>query len=61
MNAPCIAAFLCLASAAVAEVDPSNFDTAVRPQDDFYQYANGGWMKKTLSRPTRAGGARAAF
>ena len=28
-----------------AEVDPKNFDPAVKPQDDFYQYANGGWLK----------------
>src|SRR5205823_1969415 len=28
-----------------AEIDPKNFDLAVKPQDDFYQYANGGWLK----------------
>jgi predicted metalloendopeptidase len=28
-----------------AEVDPRNFDTTVKPQDDFYEYANGGWRK----------------
>jgi putative endopeptidase len=27
--------------------DMSNFDASVRPQDDFFQYANGGWLKKT--------------
>ncbi len=27
--------------------DLGNFDTSVRPQDDFFMYANGGWMKKT--------------
>ena len=25
-------------------IDVKNFDTTVRPADDFYQYANGGWM-----------------
>ncbi len=27
--------------------DMNNFDATVRPQDDFFMYANGGWMKKT--------------
>ncbi len=28
-----------------AEVDPSNFDLTVKPQDDFYLYVNGAWLK----------------
>ncbi len=27
--------------------DPANFDTSVRPQDDFYRFVNGGWLDKT--------------
>ncbi|MBC7416415.1 MAG: M13 family peptidase [Herminiimonas sp.] len=27
-------------------IDMSNGDTAIRAQDDFYQYVNGGWLKK---------------
>jgi predicted metalloendopeptidase len=27
--------------------DVKNIDKKVRPQDDFYHYANGGWLKKT--------------
>src|SRR5512133_3670010 len=26
-------------------VDPANLDTAVKPCDDFYRFANGGWLK----------------
>ena len=26
-------------------LDPKNMDAAVKPQDDFYLYANGGWLK----------------
>lgn len=28
-------------------IDKAAMDTAVKPGDDFYQYANGGWMKST--------------
>lgn len=28
-------------------IETANFDTAVRPQDDFYNYVNGTWMAKT--------------
>ena len=27
--------------------DVANLDTNVRPQDDFYRYANGGWLERT--------------
>ncbi|MBK5189752.1 MAG: hypothetical protein JJD97_16030, partial [Gemmatimonadaceae bacterium] len=26
-------------------IDTSTFDHSVRPQDDFYRYVNGGWLK----------------
>jgi predicted metalloendopeptidase len=28
-------------------IDTTNFDRSVRPQDDFYRFVNGGWLKKT--------------
>ncbi len=39
-----------LAGAAVADsathgIDPAGMDTSVKPGDDFYNHANGGWMK----------------
>lgn len=31
----------------VSGIDQSTFDTSVRPQDDFYRYVNGTWLKTT--------------
>ncbi|MEZ5316793.1 MAG: M13-type metalloendopeptidase [Vicinamibacterales bacterium] len=36
-------------------IDRTQFDTSVRPQDDLFQYVNGGWLKTTdipADRPT---------
>ncbi|HEX8361410.1 MAG TPA: M13 family metallopeptidase [Longimicrobium sp.] len=35
------------ASAQTLGVDTTNFDRSVRPQDDFFRYVNGGWLKRT--------------
>jgi putative endopeptidase len=32
-------------------IDSSNFDTSVKPADDFFLYANGGWLKRTEIPP----------
>ena len=29
-------------------IDTANFDRSVRPQDDFFRYVNGGWIRKTV-------------
>src|SRR4029453_14622778 len=41
-------------------LDPENMDTAVKPQDDFYLYANGGGLKRNPVPPeyARWGGFR---
>jgi putative endopeptidase len=31
---------------AIKLLDPANMDTTVKPGDDFFQYANGAWLKK---------------
>ena len=32
-------------------IDPSNFDLSVAPNEDFYQYATGGWQAKNPLKP----------
>ncbi|HZC36698.1 MAG TPA: M13 family metallopeptidase, partial [Chthoniobacterales bacterium] len=32
-------------------IDPANLDTRVKPGDDFYQYANGGWLARNPIPP----------
>ena len=45
------AAALCLIAGVRAEVTPANFDLSVKPQNDFYHYANGTWLKNTPIPP----------
>lgn len=40
-------AISCTNKVELSGVDKSDFDTSVRPQDDFYQYVNGTWLKET--------------
>jgi putative endopeptidase len=35
----------------VPGIDPANFDLAVAPSDDFYEYATGGWQKNNPLKP----------
>jgi putative endopeptidase len=35
-------------------LDANNMDTSVKPQDDFYLYANGGWLKRNPVPPAYA-------
>jgi predicted metalloendopeptidase len=39
------------AEANVKPIDQSNFDKSVKPSDDFFNYANGGWIKRTQIPP----------
>src|SRR5436853_206646 len=32
-------------------IDPANMDPSVKPSDDFFFYANGGWIKRTEIPP----------
>src|SRR6476646_1006909 len=43
-----ISAVLAIPAAAqmTSGIDTANFDHSVRPQDDFFRYVNGGWLKK---------------
>ena len=34
-------------------IDPANMDRSVKPGDNFYLYANGGWMKKNPVPPSK--------
>jgi putative endopeptidase len=38
----------------ISAVDVAGMDREIRPGDDFYAYANGGWMKSTEIPPDRA-------
>ncbi|HXZ49297.1 MAG TPA: M13-type metalloendopeptidase [Usitatibacter sp.] len=50
----CLLAAACAAPAPrLPGVDPANFDTAVRPQDDLYRYVNGGWLERTAIPPDK--------
>ncbi|WP_302252834.1 hypothetical protein [uncultured Alistipes sp.] len=41
-------------------IDMTDLDLTVAPGDDFYRYANGGWMQKNPLKPEYARFARAA-
>ena len=45
---------LALISVSRASFVPENFDNTVKPQDDFYRYANGSWLKRTAIPPEYA-------
>ena len=36
-------------------IEVANMDTTVRPQDNFFLYVNGGWIKRTEIPPTESG------
>ena len=52
--APSLLGVLALWPAPTVGIDVAGMDGAVRPGDDFYAYANGGWMKATEIPPDRS-------
>ncbi|HXJ31614.1 MAG TPA: M13 family metallopeptidase [Gemmatimonadales bacterium] len=51
-----LALSVCIAAPAVAQqihhgLDPANLDTTCAPCQEFYEYANGGWLKRTELPP----------
>ena len=48
----CSSAFA-FAGAQIKYIDKANMNTSVKPGDDFYQYANGGWLKTTVMPGTK--------
>jgi len=44
-----------VAAAETHGIAVANMDRSVKPGDDFYQYANGAWIKRTKIPPDRAG------
>src|SRR5439155_23888681 len=47
----CLAATPLEAQGQTLGVDTTNFDKSVRPQDDFFKYVNGGWLRKVAMPP----------
>ena len=45
VGAALVAAVATLAGQSSKAIDPRNMDTSVKPCDDFYQYADGSWIK----------------
>ncbi|MBS1509452.1 MAG: M13 family metallopeptidase [Bacteroidetes bacterium] len=54
----CLLLLLCAAPAFFVQaqmkyIDKANMDLTVKPGDDFYEYANGGWLKHTVMPATK--------
>jgi len=52
--APCLLGVLALTPAGSTGIDVAGMDPTVKPGNDFYAYANGGWMKTTEIPPDRS-------
>jgi predicted metalloendopeptidase len=54
MLAVLVASLALAANGAPAAVDPADVDTSIAPGDNFFAYANGGWLAKTDIPPDQA-------
>jgi putative endopeptidase len=48
-----ITVFSITVNAQIKYIDKANMDLSVKPGDNFYQYANGGWLKKSVMPSTK--------
>jgi len=48
-----ISAISLSSQAQIKYIDKANMNTSVKPGDDFYEYANGGWLKTTVMPGTK--------
>lgn len=49
----CVSAIAFTANAQMKYIDKANMNLSVKPSVDFYEYANGGWLKKTIMPSTK--------
>ena len=54
VDANVLATKVALSGSPTSGINLKNMDASVRPQDDFYAYTNGAWLKKTVLPPDKS-------